>query len=140
MTMVTTLSFKGQTEAALRHYEAALGAEELYLMRFRDAPDPSFTTPGAEDLIFHATFQIHDTVLMASDVGHADPGATPEFVGFALALRFRSIDEARTAFGALADGGEVVMPLAESRFTAWYGIVRDRFGISWKISVSDGDG
>ena len=61
MPVVTTLNLAGQTEAALRHYQDALGAETLFLMRFRDSPDQSHTLPGMEDLIFHATFRVLET-------------------------------------------------------------------------------
>lgn len=136
MAVVTTLNFFGQTEAALQHYEETLGAEILFLMRFRDAPDQSLDLPDAPDLIFHATFRIEETVLMASDVGYQDSESCPEFKGFALALRYQSLDLAEEAFLALTDQGEVVIPLAESAFASWYGIVVDRFGISWKMIVN----
>jgi len=136
MPVVTTLGLAGQTEAALNHYQDALGAEVLFLMRFRDSPDQSHTLPGMEDLIFHATFRILDTVIEASDVGYKDSESKPFFAGFALALQMESADMAVRAFAALSDQGQVVIPFAKSKFTAWYGIVVDRFGVSWKLSVS----
>jgi len=136
MPVVTTLGFNGQTEQAIRHYEEALNAEILFLMRFRESPDQSHMSPGMEDLIFHATFRILDTVLMASDVGYVDTDSRPQFEGFSLALQMDSIESARRAFDALANQGQVVIPLAESKFTSWYGIVMDRFGISWKFNVN----
>ena len=136
MPVLTSLIFHGQTEAALQYYEDVLDAETLYLMRFRDSPDQSHTKPGMEDLIFHATFRVQDTVIMASDVGYQDSDSKPEFVGFSLLLQMQSVDAARRVFNALADQGQVVIPLAESKFTSWYGIVVDPFGISWKINVS----
>ncbi len=54
MAIVTTLNFNGQTEAALRHYTESLGAETLFLMRFRDSPVQLESRPGMEDKIFHA--------------------------------------------------------------------------------------
>lgn len=136
MPVLTTLSFHGQTEAALQYYEDVLDAETLFMMRFRDSPDQSHTQPGMEDLIFHATFRVHDTVFMASDVGCQDSDSKPQFVGFSLLLQVQSAESARKVFNALADQGQVVLPLAESKFTSWYGIVVDPFGISWKINVS----
>ena len=136
MPVLTSLIFHGQTEAALQYYEDVLDAETLYLMRFRDSPDQSHKQPGMEDLIFHATFRVEDTVIMASDVGYQDSDSKPEFVGFSLLLQMQSVDAARRVFNALADQGQVVIPLAESKFTSWYGIVVDPFGISWKINVS----
>ena len=136
MPVVTTLGFSGRTEEALAHYQHALNAETVYLLRFRDSPDQTHTQPGMEDKIFHATFRIDGTEFMASDIGGADAETPAEFKGFALALRFDSVNRARQAFDALADGGSVLIPLAESKFTSWYGIVIDRFGVSWKINVA----
>jgi PhnB protein len=139
MDVVTTLNFNGQTEAALRHYTESLGAETLFLMRFRDSPVQSENRPGMEDKIFHATFRIQDTVIMASDVGCESPNSMPQFLGFSLALQMQSLAKAQQAFAALAVQGQVIIPLAPSRFTSWYGIVVDRFGLSWKFNVNTED-
>ncbi|QDT08239.1 VOC family protein [Planctomycetes bacterium K23_9] len=139
MPVTTTLNFAGRTEEALDFYRAALDAEVLFLMRFRDSPDQSHTRPGMEDKIFHATYRIHTTEFMASDVGCMDEDATTQFAGFAFALRFESVDRAKDVFDALGDGGHVLLPLAKSQFTSFYGIVIDRFGISWKINVVENE-
>lgn len=135
MPVVTTLNLLGQTEAALRHYQEALGAEIIFVMRFGESPDQSHTRPGMEHLIFHATFRILGTFIMASDVGYEDSQSKPSFGGFSLALQFDSPDVAKIAFAALSEQGQIVVPLAESKFTSWYGIVIDRFGVSWKLNV-----
>ena len=140
MPVITTLNFAGQTEAALRHYQDALGAETLFLMRFRDSPDQSYTLPGTEDLIFHATFRVLDTVIKASDVGYKDSETKPTFAGFSMLLQMESVELAERAFAALADQGQVVIPFAKSKFTGWYGIVVDHFGVSWKFNVKADDG
>lgn len=136
MSVVTSLNFVGRTEAAVDFYREALDAEVLFLMRFRDCPDQSYTPEGMEDMIFHATFRIDDTEIMASDVGYINEDSKPDFTGFALALQLRSVERAKQVFNALVVGGQVVIPLAEAAFTDWYGIVLDRFGVSWKITVS----
>ena len=133
MPVITTLSFAGRTEEALAFYAEELDAETLFLMRFRDSPDQRYSTAGAEDLIFHATFRIEGTEFMASDVG-AGEGSVP-FSGFSLALQLDSVDRAKRIFSRLARLGQIVVPLSESAFTSWYGIVIDRFGVSWKINV-----
>ena len=79
MSVITTLSFDGPTEEALSFYRESLGAETVFLMRFRGSPDQSHTKPGMEDLIFHATFRIDCTELMASDVGQVDPDSVAGF-------------------------------------------------------------
>ncbi|MEL6107698.1 MAG: VOC family protein [Planctomycetota bacterium] len=139
MPVVTTLSLAGQTEAALQHYQDVLDAEILFLMRFRHAPDQSHTRPGMEDLIFHATFRVLDTVLMASDVGYESPDSRPSFNGFSLLLQMPSADRAERAFEGLSEEGQIVVPFAKSKFTSWYGVVEDRFGVSWKLNVAQRD-
>lgn len=139
MPIVTTLGFSGRTEEALNFYTEALNAETVFLMRFRDSPDQSYTQAGMEDMIFHATFRIEGTEFMASDVGYAKDAQPTPFSGFALALRLDSVDRAKQIFSALNDGGKTLVPLAKSAFTSWYGIVIDRFGISWKINIPEDD-
>ncbi len=140
MPVVTTLNFFGRTEEALILYRETLGAETLFLMRFCDCPDKSFMQPGMEQMIFHAAFRIAGTEFMASDVGYSGDTATPFFAGFSLALHPESIERARTIFAALSVGGRVIIPLAESSFTGWYGIVVDSLGVSWKINVRKSSG
>jgi len=135
MPIITTLNFSGRTEAALKFYADALGAETVFLLRFRDSPDQSHTQAGMEDLIFHATFRIEGTEFMASDVGYA-PGSPTPFSGFALALNLGSVPRAQQIFATLSRDGRVLVPLAESAFTSWYGVVVDRFGLSWKLNVA----
>ena len=140
MPVVTTLSFAGRTEEALNLYRDVLDAETLFLMRFRDCPDKSFMQPGMEEMIFHATFRIDGTDFKASDVGYSEDTSMPDFMGFSLALSADSVEKAKQIFAALSNGGKVIIPLAESSFTAWYGIVIDSVGVSWKITVRENDG
>ncbi|MGB7323253.1 MAG: VOC family protein, partial [Rubripirellula sp.] len=134
MAAITTLGFAGRTEEALAHYGEVLDAKTTFLMRFRDSPDQSHSMPGMEDMIFHATFQIEGTEFMASDVGYVDAEIEPVFAGFAIALRLESVEHGKRVFEGLANRGQVLIPLAKSAFTSWYGIVIDRFGVSWKIN------
>ena len=136
MPIVTTLNFSGRTEEAIKFYVEALNAETVFLMRFRESPDQSHSRPGMEDLIFHATFRIEGTEFMASDVGYAKEKIPPPFSGFSFALQLSSVEKAKRVFSNLSCQGQTVIPLAESAFTSWYGIVVDRFGVSWKINVA----
>ena len=103
------------------------------MMRFSDCPDRSQLRPGMEEKIFHATFRIGSTEVMASDCGCEKPPAETTFAGFSLALRVETPEKAERFFAALSDGGRIQIPLLETFFAARYGIVIDRFGISWKI-------
>ena len=85
-----------------------------------------------EEKIFHATFRIGSTEVMASDCG-CEKSPAETFAGFSLALRVETPEKAERFFAALSDGGRVQIPLLEAFFAARYGIVIDRFGVSWKI-------
>lgn len=135
MDVQTTLNFYGRTEQAVAFYVEAIGAEVLFLMRFRDRPDRSQTRPGLEDKIFHATLRIGSTVIMASDCGCEEPTAEAAFAGFSLALRAETPEDAERFFAALSDGGSVQIPLGKTFFAERYGITTDRFGVSWKVMV-----
>ena len=135
MDVTTTLNFYGRAEEAIDYYVRNIEAEILFIMRFRESPDQSTMQPGMEDKIFHATFRLGSTEFMATDAGCFDTHNDTRFNGFSLALRVASAEKAEQVFASLSDGGQVQIPLAETFFASRYGIVVDRFGISWKIIV-----
>jgi len=127
------LMFNGRTEEALAFYTAALGAEVTVMMRGAQAPEPpppGMAPEGWENMVMHSSFKIGDTELMASD-GCQSGGAT--FSGINLALSVASPEEAATRFAALAEGGQVTMPLGPTFFSPSFGTLTDRFGVSWMI-------
>jgi PhnB protein len=129
------LFFDGRCEEALEFYRRALGAEIDMLMRFKDSPDPaqhSGCAPGSENKVMHASFHIGEANLMASD-GRCT--GKPAFQGFSLSLLVPTEAQAEKAFGALAEGGQVQMPLAKTFFSPRFGMVADRFGVSWMVLV-----
>lgn len=135
MNVQTTLNFYGRTEEAIKFYHRTIEAQTLFLMRFRDCPDPSQSKPGMEAKIFHATFRIGSTEIMASDCGCENSPTATTFAGFSLALRVETPEKAERFFAALSDGGQVQIPMLKTFFAERYGIVIDRFGIAWKIMV-----
>ncbi len=135
MNVLTTLNFYGRTEEAVKFYCATIEAETLFMMRFRDRPDFSQLKPGTEEKIFHATFRIGSTQIMASDCGCENWPTGTTFAGFSLAIRVETTEKAERFFSALSDGGKVQMSLQKTFFAERYGIVVDRFGVSWKIMV-----
>ena len=135
MNVQTTLNFYGRTDEAVQFYCRTIEAEVLFLMRFRDHPDPSLFRPGLGEKIFHATFRIGSTEIKASDCGCEKPPAETAFAGFSLALQADTSEQAERFFAALSDGGRIQIPLVKTFFAERYGIVIDRFGISWKIKT-----
>jgi PhnB protein len=127
------LFFEGRCEEALEFYRRALGAEVEMLMRFKDSPDPGSCAAGAEDKVMHASFRIGDSTLMASD---GSCQGQPSFQGISLSLTAADDAEAERLFAALAEGGQVQVPLAKTFFSSRFGMVADRFGVPWMVVVA----
>jgi PhnB protein len=102
-------------------------------MRFNECPDKNACAPASLDKVMHAAFRIGDTTVMASD-GRCE--GRPAFQGFALAVAANNEADADRMFKALAEGGQVQMPLEKTFFAPKFGMVADRFGVSWMIMVA----
>jgi PhnB protein len=130
------LFFAGRCEEALQFYTKALGAKVEMQMRFSESPDappPGMLQPGFESKIMHASFTVGGVRLMASD-GCDDK---TKFAGFSLALAVPTEAEAHQAFNALAEGGVVQMPLCKTFWSPCYGMLADKFNVSWMVMVVD---
>jgi PhnB protein len=136
MNVQTTLNFHGRTEEAINFYCRTIEAEILFLMRFRERPDAAQLKPGTEEKIFHAHFRVGSTEIRASDCGCENSPTQTTFAGFSLLLGVETVEKAERFFAALNDGGHIQIPLQKNFFAERYGIVIDRFGVSWKIMVA----
>lgn len=128
------LFFGGRCEEALEFYRTAIGAQVDFLMRYQESPEPTppgMLAPGFENKVMHSTFRIGGSTLMGSD----GCGEAPNFQGFSLSLAVPTEAEANRAFAALADGGQVKMPLTKTFWSPCFGMLTDRFGLGWMISV-----
>jgi PhnB protein len=132
------LNFEGRCEEALDYYRKTLGAEVKMLLRYAEGPQPSsegcsaMLPPGSDKKVMHSEFRIGDTTLMASDCFCS---GKPSFQGFSISLTPPDDAEAKRLFDALADGGEVRQPLIETFFASSFGVVADRFGLGWMVTV-----
>ncbi len=126
------LFFEGRCEEALTFYAKAVGAEVLMLMRFREAPDQGMTPPGNAEKVLHASLRVGQSVFMASD-GRCS--GRPAFGGFSLSVTAADDAGAERLFAALADGGQVTMPLATTFFASRFGMLTDRFGVAWMVTT-----
>ncbi len=130
------LYFNGRCEEAITFYQLVLGAQLLFLMRFGDGPEqppPGTLPPGSEGKVMHATLTIGETSLGMSD-GRCS--GTPNFQGFSLSFNVADAAEAARLFAALGQGGQVQMALGATFWSPCFGIVQDRFGLSWMVSVA----
>ncbi len=130
------LFFDGRCEEAIEFYRRALGAEVISMSRFKDSPEPPppGTAPeGTGDKVMHASLRIGSTTVMVSDGSCA---GKPSFTGFSLSISVSNVADAERRFAALAEGGQVRMPLAETFWTPRFGMLTDRFGVGWMVNVT----
>jgi PhnB protein len=129
------LFFNGCCEEAIEFYKKALGAEVLMTMRYKDSPEPpppGMVPAGWDNKIMHTCLRIGDANVMASD-GCSDG---PHFQGFSLSLTAANEADAGRKFHALAEGGQVQMPLGKTFWSPCFGMVTDRFGVGWMVTVA----
>jgi PhnB protein len=129
------LFFEGRCEEAIEFYRKALGAQIAMLMRYKESPEPpppGKLPPGYENKVMHASLRIGDATLMASD-GMAQ--GQPRFQGFSLSLTAPDQAKANQFFAALSEGGQVQMPLTKTFWSPLFGMVTDRFGVAWMVSI-----
>lgn len=133
------LFFNGRCEEAVGFYKKALGAKTEMLMHFKDNPEvQGDKCPGGAtinpDWVMHACLTIGESQVMVSD---GMPQEKSSFQGFSLSLTARDAAECDRYFHALAEGGQVQVPLTKTFFSPAFGMVADRFGVSWMVHVVD---
>jgi PhnB protein len=131
MQLTPYLMFNGQCEAAFKFYEQCLGGRIVAMTTFGETPAAEHVSPESRDRIIHARLVVGDAVLMASD---CPPEMFEETKGFSVSLQIDNPAEAERIFHALADGGQVRMPIEETFWAIRFGMLVDRFGIPWMIN------
>jgi PhnB protein len=126
------LYFNGHCQEAIDFYCRALGAEVQTLVHFKDSLALTSTPDGSEDKVMHACVRIGKIDMLMSD---GQCGGTPMFQGFALSVSLPDDQAAERIFALLSNGGEVNVPLAKASNASSFGMVYDRFGVSWMILV-----
>lgn len=125
------LSFDGRCAEAMRFYAQALDARIETLLAVRDSPMAADSPPEVQDQVMHAYLVGPGFSLMAGDaMGMPWQGVH----GVAMTLNYDTVDEATRRFAALAEGGTVTMPLAESFWAQTFGMLTDRFGVPWIVN------
>jgi PhnB protein len=135
MTVEPYLNFDGRCEEAIEFYKSAIGARVEMLMRFKESPEPPPSGQHAPEVlnkVMHASLKIGDSTVMASD-GRCT-GAT-QFSGVSLSILASTDAELKRLFEGLAEGGQVLMPLSKTFFSSSFGMLTDRFGLTWMAMV-----
>ncbi|WP_127486594.1 VOC family protein [Paenibacillus ehimensis] len=131
------LTFNGNCREAVEFYAEAFGTEKPQIMAFGDAPpNPEYPLPEeAKHLVMHARLTINGSIVMFSDTF---PG-TPFTAGnnISLSVVSKNIDEIKTYFNKLKEGGNVGMDLQETFWSKCYGQLTDKFGIPWQFNYEE---
>lgn len=140
-TLTPYLSYNGNTREAFAFYAKALGAHIEAMLTYADMPAPPTPSEGCGDGgapptgdgIMHACLKLPGGAMLFA--GDTPPGMEfPGMKGVMLALQYATVDEAHSAFHALAEGGRVTMPLAPAFWARTFGMLTDRFGVSWAVN------
>ena len=138
-TLTPYLAFDGKTREAFAFYEKALGAKIHSMLSYADMPHPAAPAEGCDvatpsgDGIMHACLVIPGGAMLFA--GDAPPGRPYEGIkGNMLALQFDTVAQAQRVFDALSQGGTVTMPMMPSFWAKTFGMLTDRFGVSWAVN------
>ncbi len=127
------LTLDGTTRDAFAFYADVLGGKIVFCQSFGESPMKGDIPAEYHDRVMHATLQLPQGPLMASDAGPWAPFEGP-MRSCTLSLQFKDVEEARKIFDALAQGGTVTMPFAKTFWAAGFGMLRDRFGVAWMVN------
>jgi len=123
----------GKAEEALHFYQAIFGGE-LTMSRYGDNPGMPTEEEAIKDLIMHGQIKTDDLLLMASDTGPMGDVT----VGNNISISLSGDDEAKLTayFEGLSEGGDVTKPLSKESWGDTFGMLDDKFGISWLVNIS----
>ena len=125
------LAFDGNCAEVLEIYATIFDTKPGRVMKYGDGPSDR-QIPGFEDKIMYSDMMIGGENVMFSD---APPHGAPHVAGnnFCMSYTGKDFDRLHRIFDALSDGGTVIMPMQKTFFSELYGMVTDKFGITWNV-------
>jgi PhnB protein len=127
------LGFSGNCEEAFTFYEKTFGGKIEFKMTYGESPMAAQFEPESRNKIMHISMRVGDRILMGAD---APPQHQEKPQGFCVCVAVKDAAEAEKVFNALAEGGKVTMPLAETFWSSRFGMLTDRFGIPWMVNTN----
>ena len=130
------LTFDGNCEEAMLHYQDVFDGEINLMMRYSDGP-PEYNSPDIENKIMHTTMTFGTSCeLKASDnMG----GAVNKGNGYHVSILADDVDQGHAFFNGLAEGGQITMPFDNVFWGGKFGSVIDKFGVQWMVSTPHGE-
>ena len=132
------LTFNGNCLEAFQFYKSVFGGEFPYVGKFNEMPpQEGMKAMSAEDgeKIMHISLPISkETSLMGSDTGGEWSAGFKQGNNFSISVNAESKEEADQVFKGLSTGGQVTMPMDNTFWGSYFGMLTDKFGINWMIS------
>lgn len=131
------LTFNGNCEDAFNFYRSVFGGEFQYLGRFKEMPPMEGKAVPESELnkIMHISLPIsRETALMGSDSSEAFGQATVTGNNFSISINATSKAEADRLYNGLSAGGQTTMPMNDTFWGSYYGMLTDKYGIQWMVS------
>jgi PhnB protein len=139
MKLTPYLAFDGNAAEALAYYCQAFGAEMVFSTTFAEMPEQEdWITDANKDRLAHGEITLNGMRIYASDTAEFEPHTG--FAGVTLHLGFETADKARAMFETIAKDGTIKMPFAETFWSKGFGVVDDKFGVSWMVDVEEEGG
>jgi PhnB protein len=131
------LNFPGNTEEAFNFYKSIFGGELVGLTRFKEIPEGAKLNADEKEKIMHVSLPVgNGNVIMGTDALESMGHKLTSGNNFHIAVEADSKEEADKIFVSLSGGGKVTMPLADTFWGAYFGMLNDNFGIQWMVSYT----
>ena len=131
------LHFMGNTEEAMNFYKSVFGGTFTVFQRFKDLPGAVRMAPAEQEKIIHVSLSIGNGIMiMATDALESMGQKLVAGNNFHICIHPESVAETDRLFQELSNEGRAEMPLNETMWGAYFGMVRDKFGIQWMINYT----
>ena len=129
----TMIHFPGNCNEAISFYKEVLGAEVKVINYFKDAPADSGMEGLADDFVMHSEVKILDSILVMTDGAEKRPNGD----NFCFMIIKETENEVSELFNKLAEGGNIIVPLGPQFWAPTYGMVEDKYGVTWQIMTTE---
>jgi PhnB protein len=134
------LNFDGNCEEAFNHYKSVFGGDFSYIGKFKDMPPQEGAAPMSKEegeRVMHVSLPISkETALLGSDTGGEWSSSYKQGNNFSISVNPDSKEETDRLFKALSEGGQATMPLDNTFWGDYFGMLTDKFGINWMFSFN----
>jgi len=131
------LTFPGNCEEAFEAYARILGAKVTLMLPWGQSPAATDVPEDWRGKIVHATLALGDSELAGADLP-PDQYERPQ--GFTVLVSVAVYADGKRIFDELAAGGRVQMPFQKTFWSSGFGVLIDRFGTPWEVTVDQFSG